>query len=266
MKTERVAIKNRRGMKLVIQIDTPDNPTKLVFIEPGQGGFIEQKHITAFAQAFLENDFRVVRFDPTHSIGDSEGDIFDVTYTSYIEDLEDVIKWARSQPWFQQPYALCGHSMGGVSTAWYAEKHPDEILCLAPISTAVNYELYLPTMDDDFLKNWRERGYYEIPSNSKQGVVKRIGIQILEDMKKYDLLTSADKLAMPVLLMAGENDRPTPYEHQQILFDKIPHQNKKIVKIVGAEHSFRNNQTNEYGKELQEAKSILNGWLKETIT
>lgn len=125
-----------------------------------------------------------------------------------------MINWARGQAWFQQPYALCGHSMGGTSTAWYAEKHPDEILCLAPISTAVNYELYLPTMDDDFLKNWREKGYYESPSNFKQRVIKRIGIQILEDMKKYDLLTSVGKLTMPILLMAGENDRPTPYDHQ----------------------------------------------------
>lgn len=264
MKTERIAIKNRHELKLVIQVDTPDNPNNLVFIEPGQGGFIEQEHIEAFAQAFLENSFRAVRFDPSHSVGESEGAIQDVAYTGYIEDLEDVINWARNQPWFQQPYALCGHSMGGVSTTWYAEKHPDEILCLAPISTAVNYELYLPTMDDDFFRKWREKGYYETTSNSKPGVIKRIGIQILEDMKKYDLLISADKLTMPVLLMAGENDRPTPYLHQKILFDALPGKNKELIKIENADHNFRG--PNNYGKTLREVKQAISDWIKSQNT
>lgn len=261
MSPERFQIKNRHGLKLVIQVDTPENPKNLVFIAHGQGGHIEQKHIQAFADAFLENDFRVVRFDATHSIGESEGDIKDVTYTGFIEDLEDVINWARTQPWFQQPFALCGHSMGGTSTAWYAEKHPDEILCLAPISTAVNYGLYLPTMDDDFLKNWRRKGYYESPSNSKPGVVKKIGIQVLEDMKQYDLLVSADKLTMPVLLMAGENDQPTPYEHQKMLFNAILGHNKKLLKIANADHNFRG--SGDDTKKLEEVKNIISAWLRD---
>ena len=34
MKTERFEIKNRYGLKLVIQVDTPENPKNLVFIAP----------------------------------------------------------------------------------------------------------------------------------------------------------------------------------------------------------------------------------------
>src|SRR5581483_9228814 len=135
MKPERLSIKNRHGLKLVIQVDVPKHPVSLAFIAHGQGGFIEQKHIQAFTEAFLENDFRVVRFDATNSIGESGGKMENVTTTNYIEDLEDVINWARKQPWFQAPFALAGHSMGGMSTALYAESHPDEVLCLAPISS-----------------------------------------------------------------------------------------------------------------------------------
>src|SRR4051812_38165165 len=106
MSAQRLSIKNRHGLKLVIQVDTPDDPKNLVFIEPGQSGTIDQKHITAFAEAFLENGFRVVRFDPTNSIGESGGDLMNVTYENYVEDLEDVINWARSQFWFKKPFAL----------------------------------------------------------------------------------------------------------------------------------------------------------------
>lgn len=260
MKTERFTIKNRHGLKLVIQVDAPEKPQNLVFIQPGQGGIIEQNHIEAFALAFLDNSFRVVRFDPTHSVGESEGNIKDVTYTGYIEDLEDVINWARTQSWFQQPFALCGHSMGGLSTCWYAEHHPDEILLLAPISTTVNYELYLPTMDDDFLKQWQKKGYYESPSNSKPGVIKRVGIQVLEDMKKYNLMEKAGNLSMPVLLMSGENDQPTPYRHQKLLFKAIPNKNKKLVKIENADHNFRG--SGDDAKKLEEVKNIISIWLR----
>ena len=71
---------------------------------------------------------------------------------------------------------------------------------------------------------------------------------------------------MPVLFMVGEFDQSCPYENQKILFDLIPSKNKKFVRIAGAEHSFRNNATNEYGKELQEAKAALSAWLREVNT
>ena len=265
MITERVSIKNRYGLKLVIQVDTPENPKNLVFIQPGQGGFIGQTHIAAFAEAFLANDFRVVRFDPTHSVGGSGGDIMDVTYDGYVEDLEDVINWARKQEWFQQPFALCGHSMGAQSTAWYAEQHSDEINCLAPIAPVVNYNLLMKTYDPEYLEDWQERGHVEITSHSKPGVIKKVGWGVNESLKKFDLLPNASRLTMPVLFMAGEFDRGCPYENQKILFDLMPSKNKRFVKIDDVEHSFRNNETREYDEKLNEVKNAISTWLHETV-
>lgn len=260
---EKIAIKNRHGLKLVIQVDTPENPKNLAFIAHGQGGFIQQVHIQAYADVFLENNFRVVRFDATHSIGQSEGDMIDVTYDSYIEDLEDVINWARKQVWFQQPFALCGHSMGAQSTAWYAEHHPEEIKLLAPIAPTINFELWIKTMSPEFIKAWQEKGYKEEPSHSKPGVVGKVGWGVAENLKKYDLLSLAGKLTMPVIFMGGEFDEPSPYENQKILFDLIPSKNKEFFKINGAQHSFRNHLTNEYDEKLSEVKAKFNSWLQE---
>lgn len=266
MSTQRLAIKNRHGLKLVIQVDKPDNPKDLVFVAHGQGGSIVQDHIQAFTDAFLENGFRVVRFDATHSLGESEGDMMDVTYDSYLEDLEDVISWARAQNWFQQPFSLCGQSMGAQSTAWYAEHHPEEIKYLAPIAPTTNYELWVKTLDPEFRKVWQERGYKEEPSRSKPGVIGRVGWGVAESLKRFDLLPLADKLTMPVFFMAGEFDQPCPYKNQKVLFDLIPSKNKKFVKIADAEHSFRNHNTEQHGKELQVAKTALSTWLRSTIS
>ena len=263
MNIRRVSITNRHGLKLVIQVDAPDKPTNLAFIAHGQGGFMGQKHIVAFAEAFLKNNFRVVRFDATHALGESGGDIYDVTYDSYIEDLEYVIDWAHTQDWFQQPFSLCGQSMGAQSTGWYAEQHPGEIKYLAPIAPPVNFDLWVKTMDPEYRKSWEKKGYRIEESRSKAGVAKKIGWGAAESLKKFDLLRGADKLTMPVLFLVGEFDQPCPYENQKVLFDAIPSRNKKFIKIGGAEHSFRNNDTQEYGKELQDAKAALSNWLRD---
>lgn len=264
MKTERFEIKNRHGLKLVIQVDTPDNPTNLAFIAHGQGGFIEQKHIEAFTQAFLENDYRVVRFDATNSIGESGGKIEDVTTTNYLKDLEDVITWARSQDWFKEPFALCGHSMGGMSTALYAENHPEQISLLIPASAVINYELSASTRDPNFLKNWQEKGYDDQPSFSKPGVMKRVGWGYMEDLKKYNLLKNADKLTMPVLMMAGDKDNGTPIRHQKLLLDAIPSENKKLIEVKDADHNYRG--TDDYEASLDQIKAAISSWLKEINT
>lgn len=260
---QRIDIKNRHGLKLVIQVDTPDNPKDLVFIAHGQGGFMGQVHIEAFAEAFLENNFRVVRFDATHAMGESEGDMFDVTYDSYVEDLEDVISWAKAQTWIQEPFALCGASMGAQSTTWYAEHHSQDIQYLVALAPPVNFDLWIKK-HPEHIKGWQEKGYVEMISKSKPGLVKKVGWGVNESLKKYDLLPLAEKLTMPVLFMSGEFDTSCPVEIQEVLFNSIPSQNKIFIKTPNAEHNFRNHKTDEYGQELQEAKEALGSWLRET--
>ncbi|HTE57576.1 MAG TPA: alpha/beta fold hydrolase [Verrucomicrobiae bacterium] len=256
---KRPEIKNRHGLKLVIRVDEPEHETGLAFVAHGQGGFMGQKHIQAFAEAFLENGYRVVRFDATNSTGESDGDMRNVTITNYYEDLEDVVAWARTQEWFKQPFGLAGHSMGGMSTALYAENHPAEVFCVAPISACINQELFVGTVDPDFLKAWKDRGYFERESLSRPGLLLRPGWGFVEDLKNHDLLKGAKALTMPVLLMAGSNDEPTPYAHQKLLFDAIPGDNKRLIKIPNVDHNFKNKS----GNKVAEVKRHLDDLLKE---
>src|SRR6266498_4249115 len=159
---EKVKIKNRKGQTIVVLLEKAENSKGLAFVMHGLSGNKEQPHIVKFAEAFKEKGLTVVRFDTTNTFGESDGKYEDATVTNYYEDLEDVISWAKTQPWYRAPFYLAGHSLGGISTVVYAEKHPEEIKGLAPISTVVSGKLSLETPEyKTTWENWKKSGWKE---------------------------------------------------------------------------------------------------------
>jgi pimeloyl-ACP methyl ester carboxylesterase len=253
---EKTFIKNRKDQKIAVLIEKPEHPKGLVFVMHGLSGFKEQPHIEAYANAFFKNGYTAIRFDTTNTFGESDGNYEDATTTNYYEDLEDVINWAKSQPWYQEPFCLIGHSLGAICIALYAEKHPEKVKALAPTSTVVSGAL---SMETEHYKNiaeeWKQTGWCVEKSEARPGLIKRLKWSHMEDRLKYDLLPEAYKLTMPVLLMVGEKDESTPPEHQYRLYERLPGK-KEIHIIKGSEHTFREKQ------HLEEIKQIIDRWVK----
>lgn len=256
---EKISIKNRKNQNIVVFLEKQENQKGLAFVMHGLGGFKEQPHIKIFADSFKEQGCTVVRFDTTNTLGESDGTYEDATITNYYEDLEDVIKWAGEHSWYQEPFYLAGHSLGGISVALYAENFPEKVKGLAPISTVVSGELSLQTRrNKERAKEWRKSGWLIEESNSKPGVIKKLKWSHMEDRLKYDLLPEAGKLTMPVLLIVGEEDESTPVEHQKILFEKLPTE-KELHIIKTAPHTFRDQN------HLQEIKDIFTKWIAQIM-
>jgi pimeloyl-ACP methyl ester carboxylesterase len=252
---EKFFIKNRKGQKIVVLVERAEPQRGLAFVMHGLGGFKEQPHIQAIADTFRENGYTAVRFDTTNTLGESDGQYEDATTTNYYEDLEDVIAWTSSQPWYREPFCLAGHSLGGICTALYAERHPEKVKALAPISTVVSGKLSCeaPRAKREN-EEWEKIGWRVTMSDSKPGVVKRLKWSHIEDRMKYDLLPEVAKLTMPVLLVVGEHDGNTPPEHQKILYDVLPGP-KEMHIIKGAPHTFQDSE------HLKEIKGIFVAWL-----
>lgn len=261
---EKLFIQNRDGKRITVLLDLVETHQGLAFVAHGLGGFKEQPHIQAFADAFKESGYSVVRWDAIHTLGESEGSFEDATVTNYFEDLEDVINWAKTQMWYQEPFALCGHSIGGMAVALYAEKYPEQVKGLAQISTMVSGALSLQehhkSDKKEELEEWRRTGILIKESTSKPGTYKRLKWHHMEDRMRYDLIPAADALRMPVLFIVGEHDTGTPPEHQKILYDAIPHDNKELHIINGAEHTFRS------PAHLEEVKTILKNWIQTRLS
>jgi len=249
---EKIFIKNQKNQNIVVIIERAENQVGLAFVMHGLGGSKDQAHIETFAKAFSNNNYSVVRFDTTNTFGESDGNYEDATTTNYYEDLEDVINWSKNQDWYQKPFALCGHSLGGICTALYAENNPDEVKALAPISTVVNGELSWKTRTEEELKNWKETGWQIRQSFS--GITKKLKWSHMEDRLKFDLLKKVEKLTMPVIMIVGDMDDETPLDQQKILFDKLPGR-KELHIIKGAPHTFRD------PNHLEEIYQLMNKWI-----
>lgn len=247
-------IKNRKGQRLVVLVDTPENPAGLAFVVHGLGGFKEQPHIQLFADVLCQNGYTTIRYDAADTIGESGGKMENATTTSYYEDLEDVIAWAKTQAFYKEPFVLVGHSLGGISSILYAEKHSGEVRGLAPVSSVISGKLHIATYPPELLKEWQARGYIESESISKPGIMKKIGWRFIEDGKRYDVLPEAAKLTMPVLLIVGDKDTATPLAHQKMLYEKLPGKRELYI-IKNAEHNFRDKH------EFTEIKAAMSTWL-----
>jgi len=235
----KTAITNRHGLKVVVLVDEVRAGKGLAFVMHGLGGFKEQKHIEQMAETLNRHNYTTVRFDTTNSFGESDGQYEDATVTNYKEDLEDVIAWATTQSWYQEPFILAGHSLGGFCPLLYAEEHPDKVLAIAPIATVVSGQLsldYKKATDPKSISEWEKTGWQILPSHSKPGAYKKLKWSHMVDRIKYDILPRVGSLTMPVLLVVGSDDTATPPEHQRLLFDTLPGE-KEFHVIKGMKHT-----------------------------
>ena len=127
--------------------------------------------------------------------------------------------------------SLCGYCIG-----FYAEKYPEKIKALAPISTTVSGELSIKVHVEE-TKNWKKTGWMTRTSKTKPGVSYKLPWSHMEDRLKYNLLEKVDKLKMPLLLIVGENDEAYVSGTQKLLYDKLPGK-KELHIIKGAPHTF----------------------------
>jgi len=254
---EKLFIKNRHDKKIAVIVEEPAKPIGLAFVMHGFGGIKSAPHIEIFAKALFDNNYTVVRFDVTHTYGESEGNYEDATTTNYYEDLEDVINWSKSQEWYQEPFILCGHSTGGTCTALYAEKYSEKIKALAPISVMVSGKLYLRDCNQEEIAEAERTGWQIHESASQPGLIKKLKWRsYVEDLLKYDLLPEINKLIIPVLLIVGELDNVCPLAHQEILFKALSSEKKELHIIKNAPHTFKEPE------HLEEIYRIMDKWLK----
>jgi len=260
---QKLALKNRKNQNIIAELSIPIGDIKGVcIVQHGYGGFKEQPYMQKLAQAFYDNGFITFNFDATNSFGESEGDYEKATLQLHYEDLVDVVSWVKKQDWFTGKLALTGHSMGGYAVARYGEEYPEQVGYIASIAPVVSGELsweaYKRNMPEQF-NNWKESGWRISESKSKPGLIKKSPWSHMKERLKHDLLLKAENLTMPILFYIGGDDLSCPPNQTQILFDKIPGNNKHIVVNPGVGHVYRTES------EIEHLYQSVSKWIENNI-
>lgn len=233
---KKIFITNRKGLKICLRLNINELNTKIVFLEHGLSSRKEYPHMQVLEDVFSEFGYNVVNMDATNSLNESESSDEGITTTGHYEDLVDVIKWAKTQDFYKEPFALAGQSLGAISVVRYAGEYPNNVELLIPC--AFPYYNYVEEELNDFAKEVIKKGFCDKVSKST-GKVLRLKTAYVEDIKKLDLTEQIQKITANTYVIVGSNDNQKHLKNSKILYQMLSSK-KEFYLLDGIPHDLAN--------------------------
>ena len=151
-----VWLQNNQGQSIHVKIHN-EYGNKLAFLIHGLASDINHQTIQSAKNAFLDNGYTVVTFDARYSLGKSYGNVSNVSLSTFLDDLETVVSWAKKQDFYHEPYAIAGHSLGGATAILYSHNNDNVnfLIPIAPVTGGQQWENSCMKNMPDFCKQWK---------------------------------------------------------------------------------------------------------------
>ncbi len=248
MNKERFTLSGSNGRPFLVEIVKKGNDKQpLLIFAHGFKGFMDWGHFPLLSEKLAENGIATVRFNFSHNgtTIDAPTDFADLeafgknTYSKELYDLDIVLNYfyenADKYNIDKDNVILMGHSRGGAIVLLKAAVDPrvKKVITLAAVSR-LDYK-----WTDEELQQWKNEGViYVYNSRTKQNMP--LYIDLVEDYydnkELLDMKTQIPKIKVPILVLHGDEDTSVPFEHAEAIASANP--NAKLVKIVGANHTF----------------------------
>lgn len=186
------------------------------------------------------------------------------TYTHELEDLHCVTNSLVSGEIGKglvdpERIGLIGHSRGGGIAILYA--HSDQrIRSLVTWSAIASVERY----SAEETEQWKNKGYIEI-ENKRTNQMMRVNTDLLDDIqknkKKLNILSAAEKIEIPTLIIHGQEDDPVPVNEAQTIYDHLNAPDKDLMIIEEGTHTYNAMHPLEsIPEELETVLYLTEGW------
>lgn len=222
------------------------NAKPLVIFVHGFKGFKDWGTHQLVAEHFAREGFDFLKFNFSHSglKNNLSGDFFDDlesfennTISKELFDLNQVITFALSGEKFEKPHTLhlIGHSLGGGISILQTSKDKsiNKLSTWASISSFRN--LWSPQQE----KDWTDNGvmYFANSRTNQQMPIKSDFLRDLnQNNERLEIVTAAQKLTQPWLIVHGENDNNVPHVHALELQKQQPQ--SELLLLPKADHVF----------------------------
>lgn len=227
---KQISIVNRNGHNLMGVVTLPDAEGKfpvVVNVHGFGGNKCGYKNLHVQMGRMLEKEgIACVRFD-MYGNGESDGEFSDMTFTSLLEDTEDICNWVKQQEWADvDRIILSGQSMGGYVASTAAPKiQPAKLILQCPGAGMWNGAL-------ERVLAMEEKGVF---SADVEGL--RFSTAFNKDLHQYEPFSTAAGYHGPVLLVRGTEDKLVDTEicnkYVEVYGDACT-----FVEIEGGNHNF----------------------------
>src|SRR3990170_154703 len=143
------------------------------------------------------------------------------------------------------PFALLGHSFGGVVALHFALAHPDLLTQLILVSTAASHH-YIEDVESalpDLLEPAALAELASLQGGGPSALVMRRGLDsvrfgpetqaVWESLEGFDLRPRLSEIRVPTLVIAGAQDRAVTVERAKELADALPEGRLLVVEKSG---------------------------------
>lgn len=225
---KKISIYNRKGKRLAALFHEPDNDSNkiIIFSHSFKGDKDYQPFIGEFSKKICLEGYAALRYDCFGS-GESEGSFEDSTVITQIEDLKDVIRYARSLNYSN--ICLMGLSLGTTNSIMAYE---DDIKCMVLLSPPFEHTRSYNSYKNEILKNG-----FIVRKRDLTGETVKVGKSMWESFNKINTRPMLSKLNCPVMLILGSEDKMLSAEKTKKFMEIIPSY-KKLEVIEGAGHDF----------------------------
>ncbi|HEU4747086.1 MAG TPA: alpha/beta fold hydrolase [Gemmatimonadaceae bacterium] len=235
-----------------------------VFVCHGFKGFAHWGFFPHLAQSIARGGLNAVTFDFSGSgIGSdresfTEPEAFSTnTFSRELEDLENVVDYARRSKWIDERFGLFGHSRGGGTSILFAGADRTDVTALVTWAAISHVNRWT---EEDALE-WRRRGFREVV-NSRTGETLLLGTDLLDEVDTHlnarlNMLAAARKVRAPWLIVHGTSDETVPHSEAEQLHEQSPVSTLRLIE--GGNHGFGASHP------LAEAPPVLDRVVRETV-
>jgi pimeloyl-ACP methyl ester carboxylesterase len=246
---QQLTIQQSTGNSISADIHLPKRktPVPIIVFCHGFKGFKDWGHFnwvaekaSEFGLAFLKFNFSKngVVTNQLNEISDLEA-FSNNNYSTEISDLKAVVDYVEKQAeeWLvdANQIFLVGHSRGGGIALLEAseDKRIKGLVLWASVSEFASF--FRP----ETIKQWEKEGVV-FAANKRTGVELPLKKQFYDDFlanqAKLDVKKAAKLLAIPLLIIHGDQDESVSLQHAENLYNLVPH--SIFIKVEGGTHTF----------------------------
>ena len=229
MKTIRLQLENREGLKLSARLEMPADgrPSAYAIFAHCFTCNKNLKAISNISRALTTHDIAVLRFDFT-GLGQSEGDFADSNFTSNVNDLVDVARYLETH--YRAPALLVGHSLGGAAVLLAAGQIPS-VKAVATIGAPADPHHVTHLLSED-LDTIKKHGKAVVTLAGRSFTIKD---QFLHDLEERNMQEHIKGLKRALLIMHSPQDTTVGVDNAADIYTSAMHP-KSFISLDGADH------------------------------